>query len=111
MVSGIGNIEYGKEVGSLTAGCEHAGRTAFKGCYFCRHHVVGGILETGIKISRILQVKQAAHGLTAVVLIGSTLDNRDHPRLSVLRGITGYDTFRFLLHTMAPHLSFFSIVP
>ena len=61
------DIEDGIEIGSLSAGCQHAAYTAFKGGYLLCNGIVGGVCKTCIEISVVLQVKQACHLVACLI--------------------------------------------
>ena len=87
MVSGIGDIENGIEVGSLAGRGQHRGSAALQGADPRRHRVIGGVLQPGIEITGGFQVKELAHVLAGIILEGGGLDDRDLAGFTVFRRI------------------------
>ena len=93
MVAAGGDVEDGVEGGRLPRRGEH-GRTApLQLADLGGHVVIGGILQAGVEIPALLQVKQGAHLLAGGVAEGGALNNGDIPGLPVTGGITPVDTF------------------
>ena len=98
MIAAVGYIEDCKEVGCLTGGGQHSGRTAFHGSDLCRHIIVGRILKSCVKVAGSLQVKEFSHIFAGVILECRTLNDRDHSGFPVLRRISRFDAFRLCSH-------------
>ena len=76
MVARLTNIEYCIEISSLTATCQHATHTAFKGIYLLCHSIHSGIGKTGIEIAAFLKVEELCHLFARIVLESGTLIDR-----------------------------------
>ena len=88
MIAAGCNVENSKEICSLAGRCQHTGRSALHIRYFRRHIIICRILQTGIKIAALLQIKQFSHSGARFIFERRTLNDRNLPRLPVLRGIT-----------------------
>ena len=53
----LGKVHDGIKACRLPGGCQHGRRSPFQVADLRRHGIIGGILETGIKIAGLLQVK------------------------------------------------------
>ena len=95
MVAAAGNIEHGKEVGSLAGAGEHCRSAALQGGDLRRNGITGGIAQTGVKIAVVLQVKEPPHGVGGLIAESSTLNDGNLARFSVFRRITGLDAQGF----------------
>ena len=83
MIARAGNVEHGEEVRRLARGGEHGRRAPFQRSDLGRHRVVGGVGQTRIEVTGLLQIEQTAHVLGGVVLPGGVLVNRHLARLAV----------------------------
>ena len=92
MVASLADVEYGLEVGSLTAACEHGSHTPFEFCDLLSHSVIGRVLESGIEISFFLQVKEHRHLFRVVIFECGTLNDWHLDRLAILRFIAALHT-------------------
>ena len=96
VVTCLADIEDGIEVGGLTTGSEHSTNAAFEcgnlGCY----GIIGGILQTSIKIAFFLQVKQFCHLVGVIVLERCRLDDGQLYGFSVLGLVAGLHAERAL---------------
>ncbi len=63
VVASLADVEYGIEVGSLTAGCQHGAHATFELSDFLCHSIVGRVLESGIEIALLLQGRRASPSL------------------------------------------------
>ena len=61
MVAGLADVEYGVKVGRLSRRGEHSADTPFKFGDFCGDDIVGGILQTGVEVSRFFEVEETGH--------------------------------------------------
>ena len=93
MISGLGDVHDGVEVGRLPGRCQHGRHAALQITDLGRNRIIGGVLETGVEIPGLIQVKQTSHLLAGAVFKCSTLVNGKDSCLSVSRHITGLDTF------------------
>ena len=82
---------------------------ALKVGYLRGDAVVGRILETGVEISGLLQVKEPAHLLARFVFICRALDYRHNARLAVFRSVAGLHALCFYIkaHFVSSFLSVF----
>ena len=99
MVAAGSDIEYAEEIGSLAGRSQHAGCTALESGDLGSDHIVGGILQTRIEISLCLKIEQLAHIFAGVIFKSGTLNDRDHSGITVIRRITGLNTFGFSFHS------------
>src|SRR5574344_668889 len=102
MVASLADVEYGIEIGCLSAGGEHSGNTSLKGRYLVGNTVVGRILQPGVEITRVFQIEQTGHLLTVVIFECGRLIDREHAWLSIFR-------LPALLHAEGLNASFFLI--
>lgn len=98
MVAAGGDVEHRVEVGRLPGGGEHCRRPPLQRADLCRHVVVGGVLEAGVKIPAGLQIEQGPHGLSGGVAEGGGLDDGDVAGLPVAGGIPPVDTNAVSIH-------------
>ena len=99
VVTGLAEVEQGKEVGCLTAGGEHGGGAALQLADLFGYHVAGGVLQTGIEIAVCLQIEQLAHVLAGGVLEGGGLDDGDLTGLAIAGGVAALHTDGITVHT------------
>ena len=99
VISAGSNIENAEEIGSLAGRSQHACSSALKSGEFGSDHIVGGILQARVKITRRLQIEQFAHVLTGIVLKSSALNDRDHSRIAVSGRISCLDALCFSFHS------------
>ena len=83
VIGGYDNIDY------------YAKASGYQGALIGRfgNRIAGGILQTGIEISRSLQIKQLAHILAGGVLEGGGLDDGDLAGFTVAGSIAALDAF------------------
>ena len=98
MAACLADIEQGKKVCRLSAGGQHAGNAAFERGDLGSYHVIGGVLQTGVKISCRLQVKQLAHVVGGIIFPSGALINRKLTRLAVGGFIACVQAFCFYIH-------------
>ncbi len=67
MAAALADIKQGKKIRRLPRGGQHGRRPALKLRNLCRHVVVGGVLQSGIKVARSLQIKKLSHILAGGV--------------------------------------------
>ncbi len=89
MISGFTDIQYGKENGRHTRGCCQTANAAFQCCYLVFYSSDSRVADAGIKISVILQIKQAAHLFRTVIMKSGALYNWQNLRFPAFGGITG----------------------
>ena len=87
VIAAVANVEQCIEIGCLAAACQHGRRAALQRTDLGRHHIVGGVLQTGVKIAAGLQVKQLGHILAGIIFKGSALHNGDLAGLAVAGGV------------------------
>ena len=92
MLSGLADVEAGKEVCCLAGGGEHSGNTAFHCREPCCYVVVCGVLQAGVEVSCFFQVEQAAHLVACGVFECRALDNWNLAGTAVLRLIPCVDS-------------------
>ena len=61
VVTCLTDIEDSVEVGCLTRTGQHSPYSTLQSAYFLRYLVIGGVSQTGVEISRVLQVKETRH--------------------------------------------------
>ena len=89
MVASLADIENGIEIGCLTRRCEHRCHAAFECGNLCCHCIVGGVLQTGVEISRLFEVEQAAHLLATLIFECSALIYWKYTGFAILWRIAG----------------------
>ena len=99
VVTGLAEVEQGKEVGSLPAGSQHGSGAAFQFTDFLSHKVTGGVLQAGIEVAVGLQVKELAHVLAGGVLEGGGLDDGDLAGFAVSGRIAALHADGITIHT------------
>ena len=104
MVSAAGEVEDREEGGRLAGGGQHGRGAALKRGDLGRHHIVGGVLQSGIKISLRLEVKELAHILAGVIFEGRALNDGDHSRLAVFGFISRLDAHCISFHDYLRYL-------
>ena len=77
------DVEQREEVRRLAGARQHASGTALELGDLCRNGVVGGVLQTGVEISRLLEVEQTTHVLGRIVLPRRRLVDGDLTGLTV----------------------------
>ena len=97
MIASTGNIEYSKEIRSLTGASQHCSSAALHLANLRSNIVVGRVLQTSVEVAGFLQVKQLTHMLRSIVLPRSGLINRNLTRLRIARTIT-------TLHARSAHM-------
>ena len=102
MVSIFTDIEDGIIVGCLPGRGQHRRCAAFELTDFLCHKVIRRILQPGIEISAVLQIKEPAHLVACIVFECRALINRQHPGFSFLWLPAGLDTF--CLYLIFAHL-------
>ena len=93
VVAAGGDVKNSVEVGGLSGGGEHGCAAAFESRYLCRNIVVGGVLQTAVKIAGGLKVKKLAHLGAGSIFESGALDNGDLAGLTVAGGVAGLHTF------------------
>ena len=88
MSAALANVKHGKEVCRLARAGEHGRRAAFERADFCGNLVVGRVLQAGIEVACLLEVKQRAHGGAGVVFKRGALHNGNLPGLAVSRRVS-----------------------
>ena len=83
VISACRDVENTEEVGCLAGRSEHSRSTALQSRDLSRNHIVGGILETCIKVSGCFQIEQFAHVLAGIIFKSCALDDRNHSGLTV----------------------------
>ena len=83
VVAGLTDVEDGVEVGGLTRGGQHSPHTAFQCGNLRCYRIVRRVLQAGIEIALLFEVKQLRHLVRVVVLEGCRLDDRQLYRFSV----------------------------
>ncbi len=99
MVASLTEVEQCKEVCRLTAGRQHGGGAALQFADLFRHHIAGGILQTGVEIAIGLKVEQLAHILAGGILEGGGLDDGDLTGFAVAGGIAALHADGITIHT------------
>ena len=94
MVAGLADIETREEVGGLAGGGQHCTHSPLERRDLGGDHVVGGILQPGIEITRLLEVEKTAHLVAGLVFERGTLYDWDLTGFSLPGGISGLDTKR-----------------
>ena len=85
MISRLADVEHRVKVGRLAGGRQHGAHAALQLTYLRRHRVAGGVRQTGVKISVLLQIKQTSHLLAGGVFkCGALVDGK----------LTGFPVFR-----------------
>ena len=106
MISRFTDIEYRVVICRLTGRSEHGSNAAFQLTDLLCHTVVGGILQSGVEIAFLLQIKQSAHLFGGFVFKGRALINGKYARLPVLRLPAGLNAYGFFfvwfLHLLYP---------
>jgi len=107
MIPGAADIKNGKVIGSLAGGGQHGSHASLQLADFLCHCVVGGVGQSRIKISVLLQIEQTAHLLAAGIFKCSALVNGQHSGLSVAGIPASLDADRFrmmisLFHDVCP---------
>ena len=87
--AGLTDVEAGKEVGSLTRRGEHGTYTAFEGSDACGDMIVGGILETCVEITLVLEVEETGHLFGCFITECGALDERHLAGFSLAGCIAG----------------------
>ena len=77
MVTASRQIEDGEEGCRLSGASQHCRGAALKSADFGRDHIIGRILQSRIKISGSLKIKELTHILTGIVFESSTLNDRN----------------------------------
>ena len=110
MTAALTDIKERHEICRLSGGGKHGRRPALQLRYFGRHHIIGGILQPGIKISAGLQIEKLSHILPGFISEGGGLDNGNLARLPVPRGIARLHTFCtcFIFTHFNLHAAFFA---
>jgi len=98
MVTGLTEVEQGKEVGCLTAGSQHGGGAALQLADLLGHKVTGGVLQAGVEVAVGFQVKQLAHILAGGIFEGGGLDDGDLAGLAIAGRITALHTDGITVH-------------
>ena len=98
MISASSQVKDGKEGGGLSGAGQHCSSAPLQSCDLGSNQIIGGILKPCIEITRRLQIKQLAHVFAGVVLESRTLDDRDHPGLTIFGFITGLDAHCITFH-------------
>ncbi len=96
------DIEDCIEIGCLTAGGQHTAYTAFQGGYLLCNGVVGGVCQSCIEVSAVLQVEQACHLVACLVAECGTLIDGELLRLAFFCFPTAVyaDGFQVLFHRL-----------
>ena len=108
MVSRLADIEYRIEGSCLAGGRKDSCHASLQIRNLRSHRVVGGILQPGIEIAFLLQVKQPPHLFCGSIFKSGALINGKHPGFSVSRMPPGLNTFcldSVVAHTLSPLLS------
>ena len=84
VVASLTDVEDGIEVGSLTRRCKHGSDTTLEGSNLLSHRVVGGVGQTGIEVSFLLQIEEVGHLLRVVILERGALVDGEHARFTIL---------------------------
>ena len=92
MVAGFADVEHGIEAGGLSAGGEHGGDSAFELGYLGGYGVVGGVLQTSVEITAVLEVEQTRHLFAVVIFEGGALVDGEHAGLALLGLPSGLHT-------------------
>ena len=95
VVARFANVEHGVEASSLTGAREHRSDTTFESSDLCSHGVVRRVLQTGVEVTRGLQVEQVRHGVGGFVLESGALVDGENARFAVLRLPTALDAYSF----------------
>ena len=98
MVTGLAEVEQGKEVGCLTAGGQHGGGAALQLADLLGHKVTGGVLQAGVEVAVGFQVEQLAHILAGGIFEGGGLDDGDLAGLAIAGRITALHTDGITVH-------------
>ena len=61
MAARLTDIEESIEVGSLAAAGEHGTHSTLELGYLLGHGIIGGVLQAGVEVALLLQVKQHGH--------------------------------------------------
>ena len=85
VIASLADIEDSIEVGSLTAGGQHSAHTTFQCCNLLGYSIVGGIGQTGIEVTAVLQVEQTGHLLAGIVFECCTLIDGQLLRFALCR--------------------------
>ena len=98
MVTGLAEVEQGKEVGGLTTGGQHGGGAALQLADLLGHKVTGGVLQAGVEVAVGFQVEQLAHILAGGIFEGGGLDDGDLAGLAIAGRITALHTDGITVH-------------
>ncbi len=82
MVASLTDIENRIIIGCLSRRSKHCRHSPLQLANLFCYRVIGGILQTGIKISAVFQIKQSSHLVTGIIFKSRALINRQHPRFS-----------------------------
>ena len=102
VIAASGNVKDAEEVGSLSGGSQHAGGSALQRADFGCDHIVGGILQTCIKITFRFKIEQFAHIFAGIVFKSGTLNDRNHSGFSILGRVSGLNAHSFSFHFQLP---------
>ena len=102
VISRGSDVEYREEVCRLTRRRQHRRGAALELGDLSRYVVVGRVLKSAVKISRLLEVEQFCHILAGVVFERSALYYRRLPGLAVFGDVTpvyasGFNFFHIFL--------------
>ena len=104
MVSGFADVENRIEIGSLSGRSKKGGDASLQRGNLGSYSIVGGVLQTGIKISLCLQVKKLSHFVGGIIFKCGTLINGKGAGLSFGRRIACVKTFGFQFRVVDVHI-------
>ena len=95
VVAATRNVEYAEKACRLSGRREHCGGAALHLANLFGNVIVGRILQTGIKISALLQIEQLRHIFAGVVFESSALNDGNLSGLAVARRIASLNADGF----------------
>ena len=97
VVACFADVEYGIETCCLTGTREHRSDTAFECGNLCGDSVVRRVLQTGVEVTRSLQVEQIRHVIGGFVLESGALVDGEDARFAVFRLPAALNAQSFLI--------------
>ena len=85
VVASLTDVEHGKEVGCLSTTGEHGPHSTFQRGNLSGHSIVGGVLQTRVEVTFLLQVEEVGHFLCVIILERGALVDGEHARFAILR--------------------------
>ena len=92
MVACLADVEHGIEVGGLSAAGQHGPHAPFELRNLLGHHVVGGVLQSGVEIAFLLEVEEHGHLLRVIIFECSALDDGRFDGFAILSLVASVHT-------------------